>query len=128
MSQLNGFLSDIRSELSDLNNSKLFDVDSLLNLNEAQYDALSGDRKNIFVSQSSILCLLLRKEFGEVKMHSFLKVSYQMGSNAAVEKVLGFKNMQEFQKTYTRYLSGLSKDVKEKITPDSYLIIKKNER
>ena len=128
MSNLNGLISDIKLDISILPENKLFDLDSILNFQEDQFDKLSLDKQKIFVSQSTALCLMLRKEFGEVRLHSFFKVNFQQGSKSAVEKVLGFKSTNDFQNTYTRYIKGLSKDVREKIIPESYLIIKKSER
>jgi hypothetical protein len=63
-----------------------------------------------------------------LKFHSFLKTSFQSGSNESVNKVLGFKDYSDFEKTYVRYINGLSKDITNKVIPDSYLQIKKNER
>ena len=128
MCQLNGLTSDIKVDLSSLSSSKLFDLESILNLQEDQFLKLSLDRQKVFSSQSAALCLLLRKEFGEVRLHSFLKTSHHSGSKVATEKVLGFKAMDDFQKTYVRYVNGLSKDLQERVTPDSYLTIKKAER
>lgn len=125
---LNGVIPDIKNDLSSLKDAKLMSLESLLNFNQEQFLKLSAEKQKIFIDQSVCLCLLLRKEFGEVKLHSFLKKSYQNGSNEAVQKVLGFVNVEDFEKTYSRYVSGLSKDILEKATPDSYLQIKKAER
>ena len=128
MTALNGIIPDIKNDLSILKDAKLFGVESILNFSGDQFAKLSVERQRIFINQSECLCLLLRKEFGEVKFHSFMKTSFQTGSEDAVKKVLGFKNMDDFEKTYARYVNGISKDVSEKNTPDSYLQIKKVEK
>lgn len=127
MSLLNNVLSDIKLSISNIKETDLLDLDSLLNFSEDQYSKLNEENKKSFDSQSLILCLFLRKEFGEVKFHSFLKTSYKSGPKDAVENVLGFKTISDFKNSYLRYLKNLSKDVKEKTTPESYLIIKKAE-
>jgi hypothetical protein len=128
MSSLNGMIDDIKLDLSNLSNVKIYDIQTILNMNEQQFVKLGQDKQKLFINQSVALCLLLRKEFGELKLHSFLKTSFQSGSNESVKKVLGFKDYSDFEKTYVRYINGLSKDITNKVTPDSYLQIKKTER
>ena len=127
MSFLNSIISDVKSDIANINESYLLDIESVLNFNEEQYLKLNLENKKCFNSQAVILCLFLRKEFGEIKFHSFLKTSYKTGSKDAIEKVLGFKTISDFKNSYARYLKQLCKDVKEKTTPESYLIIKKAE-
>ncbi|MEI7488402.1 MAG: hypothetical protein WCJ72_13535 [Chryseobacterium sp.] len=128
MSSLNGMIDDIKLDLSNLSNVKIYDIQTILNMNEQQFVKLGQDKQKLFINQSVALCLLLRKEFGELKLHSFLKTSFKSGSNESVKKVLGFKDYSDFEKTYVRYIDGLSKDITNKVIPDSYLQIKKIER
>jgi len=127
ISKLNGTQEDIRYSLSFLSDKSLFSIDDLLSLTNDQYSKFDNEKQQLFDSQSVALCLFLRKEFGEVKLHSFLKINYQSGYSVAVKIVLGFLSISEFEKTYIRYVKGLSKDVSDKITPDSYLTIKQLE-
>lgn len=125
MSVLNGTIQDIRTELSELAQSKAFPLESLTNMNQEQYDKLGSERKRVFDAQSAALLLMVRKEFGEVKMHSFVSLCGTGGASKAVKSALGFSGIQDFEKTFNRYVGGLGKDIKGKVTPDSYLIIKK---
>lgn len=124
VSQLNGSISDVKSSLSHLPESNFIDMDTLLSVKQDQYSKYDKGRQRVFDSQSIALCLLLRKEFGEAKLHSFLKTCHKSGHLAALQDVLGFKSVSEFEKTYHRYVKGLAKDLGERITPDSYLTIK----
>lgn len=125
MALMNSSIADIKNEFISLSDAKNV-VENILNMSQDQFDKLTFDKKNQFIKQSAALILMIRKEFGEVKLHSFLKVSYQNGSLEALQKVLGFSGYSDFEKTYLRYTNGLSKDISQKATPDSYLQIKKN--
>ena len=125
MALMNSSIADIKNEFISLSDAKNV-VENILNMSQNQFDKLTFDKKNQFIKQSAALILMIRKEFGEVKLHSFLKVSYQNGSLEALQKVLGFSGYSDFEKTYLRYTNGLSKDISQKATPDSYLQIKKN--
>lgn len=125
ISMLNGTLQDIRYEISSLSSGKCMPMESLLEMSYDQHDKLSADKKRVFDSQSAAMMLLVRKEFGEVKTHSLIEYASKHGNAKAVRDVLGFRNVQDFEKTFLRFLSGLGGDIKAKVTPDSYLTIKK---
>lgn len=125
MAFMNSSITDIKNEFISLSDAKNV-IENILNMNQDQFNKLTSDKKIQFIKQSAALILMIRKEFGEVKLHSFFKVSYQNGSLEAVQKVLGFSGYSDFEKTYLRYTNGLSKDISQKTTPDSYLQIKKN--
>ncbi|MFZ9240431.1 MAG: hypothetical protein ACO22R_04775 [Chitinophagaceae bacterium] len=124
ISQLNGSMADIKTSLGHLPESNLIDTETLLSAKPDQYLKYSKERQRVFDSQSIAMCLLLRKEFGEVKLHAFLKSCHKSGHATAIQGVLGFKSVSDFDKTFNRYIKGLSKDLGERITPDSYLTIK----
>lgn len=125
MSVLNGSVQDIRSDLSELPQSKMLSSESLMDMTQEQYEKMGSDQRRVFDVQSAAMLLLVRKEFGEVKMHSLLSFSSRKGSSQAIRSVLGFSGHQDFNKTFNRYVGGLGRDIKSKATPDSYLTIRK---
>lgn len=124
ISHLNGSISDVKNLLVHLPESNFIDIDTILSVKQDQYLKYSNEKQRLFDSQSVALCLLLRKEFGEIKLHNFLKVCHKSGHATALQSVLGFNNVYDFEKTYHRYVKGLSKDLAERTTPDSYFTIK----
>jgi hypothetical protein len=125
ISRLNRGIPEIKSDLTSIDNDKLFDMSTLMNTSEEQFSKLSAEKMRVFSSQSELLCLFIRKEFGEVRLHSFMKENFRVGSDKSVTSVLGFTGHEDMERTYLRYVRRLSSDIKNNITPDSYLEINK---
>jgi hypothetical protein len=123
---LNGPLSDIRADLAALNplvkgNHPVYGVDALLTMTEAKYKGEPPERRLLFDRQAVALCLLVRKEFGQVRTHEMAGGSDD--PEQTLQKVLGFRDFDHFNRTFRRYMLDLSGDVVANRTPDSYLDI-----
>jgi hypothetical protein len=86
---------------------------------------LSSEDRELFAKESMVLCLLLRREFGQKKLHQFMKRREPLLS---LDELYGFKSYEEFDASLIRYIKDLSSDVVNNKTPDSYLVIKPAER
>ena len=95
------------SQISSLSSEKWFDLPSK--------ERASFDRK------SAMVCLMLRKEFGEER---FLKFLLGPQDQESIQNVYRFKNASEFNGTLNRYSENISKDIGEGTTPDSYVTVK----
>ena len=113
-----GFKKDVVEKIK--NNKALFISEKIFTLNREEYYKQSLDHQRLFDCQSIIICLMLRKEFGQVKLHGFLKIS---DKNIAIHKIYGFKNLNHFDKQYIRYMRDISSDIAANKTPDTYLKI-----
>ena len=78
----------------------------------------------MFDQQSMILCLMLRKEFGESKLQGFLRISSNNNPQDVLKLVYGFDGYEHFDKQYYLFMKELSEDIVENKTPNSYLEIK----
>lgn len=101
----------VKNNLIDLKGE---DVQKITNLTIEDFQKKSMDERQVFDNQAVCLHLMIRKEFGKKAFIHFLK-------NNSDYKALQFKDLNEFNKTYNRYIVNLSKDIKSKITPDEYL-------
>ena len=54
-------------------NELIYTTEEIFNFTEEKYYEISSGMQNLFDEQSLLLCLMLRKEFGEVKLHSLFK-------------------------------------------------------
>ena len=70
------------------------------------------------------LCLMLRKEFGEVKLQGFLRLQSKNKPETVLGMIYGFKSYSQFDRQYVRYMKDLCADLADDHTPDSYLEIK----
>ena len=125
MSLLNASLDQIKINLNK-------DIDSnLKNVFETtpeQYQKLSAEQKKVFDKSVILLCLLLRKEFGQDKFLLFLQSTSENNPDISIKDILKFENIEEFGKTFARYVEDLMSDMAKGKTPNSYLQIyeKKN--
>ena len=71
--------------------------------------------------KSALVCLMLRKEFGQERFLSFL---YSAQNQEAIGGVYGFKDASEFNSTLNRYSENIGRDIGKGATPDSYITIK----
>lgn len=118
MSLLNNSTDEIRGHLIDLFRiirSKHFSLQEIISMNENNYKNLTVENKDIYDCQVLALTLMLRQEFGQYKFVYCLK-------NKSLN-VYGFKTLEDFNKSYFRYMKDLSVDVMKRKTPNSYLEI-----
>lgn len=102
-----------------INKLKILD---LLDVDENKYKKMTAEEKKNFDLNSIVLCLMLKKEFGE---NSFLKFYF---SNKNKEDSLSYVynfNSSDFDKSYSRYSNDLINELKENKVPNSYIDIKK---
>lgn len=122
---LNSTVPDIRKNLSDLNalvvkDSPMFFTKDLLSMTPEKYSKMPQNQKDLFDKNSLAFTLMVRKEFGQEKTKSFIK-----NSNIGL---IGFANNDQLDLTYKKYMIDLTNSIvgsSKKITPDSYLQIKK---
>lgn len=82
-----------------------------------QYNA---QQRTVYDAESVVMCLLLRKEFGQ---KNFVKFVEGESSESALIRVYGFNGFSEFDRTFKRYLFNLANDMMQNKTPDDYLNI-----
>ena len=132
-SLLNNSIPQIRENLLDfsysVNPSKiekeksLFLSQKMFLMNEEDYQKQSPENKKIFDDQAMILCLMLRKEFGEAKLQGFLNIATKNNSQEVMKAIYGFRNFEHFDQQYLAFIRDLAPDIINKKTPDSYLEI-----
>lgn len=115
--------SDVRKQLKDCNGK--FSAEKLLNMKKDEYD--KNEDKKILDQQFVCLCLMLRKEFGEVKLQGFLRFSSSNDVKDVLSFVYGFVSYQAFDKQYQRFVKDLNSELINNNVPDSYLEIKSKE-
>ena len=125
---LNGAPADIRQELTSFNEIARKEqfthtAEQMLVSTEEEYNKQSAENKKIYDEQAICLCLLLRKEFGEVKLQGFLRILSRNKPDVALAVVYFFKDLASFDKSYVRYMKDLCSDIVRNETPDSYLTI-----
>jgi len=125
---LNGPVADIRQELTNFNDIARKEqfthtAEQMLVSTEEEYNKQSAENKKIYDEQAVCLCLLLRKEFGEVKLQGFLRILSRNKPDIAIAVVYFFKDLASLDKSYVRFMKDLSADIVRNETPDSYLII-----
>jgi hypothetical protein len=128
MSLLAQSLPDIRAGAKRVNgfiveDKPMYFGKSIFNINRSQYKKLSVEHKQLFDDESVLLCLMLRKEFGQVKFLSFIEEAGR-GDIEKSLKVFGFDGFSDFDVSFKTYMNDVSRDVFDDKTPDSYLGIK----
>lgn len=106
---------------SELVQSTKLNFPEVSSFNSEKWIALTPQDRALFDRKSALVCLMLRKEFGEERFLKFLRGAQDQDS---IRSVYGFKDMSEFNGTLNRYSENLSKDIGEGITPDSYVTVK----
>lgn len=125
MSVLNGDSQRIKAFVSPLsshiaNNNKLFFSEPIFTLDKKTLIKASAENITLFDREATLLCLMLRKEFGRVR---FLWLIMD-GSIDNVRRVTGFNSYAEFDKAFKRYLYYASTDITQGRMPDSYLNVR----
>jgi hypothetical protein len=117
--QIASNVKDLGSKLS--NNSPMFFSKALMETTQDQYSKLPDDQKQQFDSAAMVLCLMIRKEFGQDKFHFMLRDSSK--PEVALRSNLRFESYNQFDKSFKQFMADLSKDVTADKTPDKYLQI-----
>lgn len=112
----------IASEISATSQVKFSDFSSCLS---DKWLSMSSQDKSLLDRNSAIVCLMLRKEFGEQKFLRFLSSNQD---EVAIKSIYGFKDLGELDVTLGRYLENLKKDIGSGATPDSYLTVEGAEK
>jgi hypothetical protein len=118
MAVLNATIPQIRQELKDC--SITIPSRTLFSMTEDQWRSLPKDQQRLFDQQSALMCLLLRKEFGQSKFLTFILTD---NKDEDVKEIFGFSSGASFDKVVERYATNLSEDINKGKTPDSYLQI-----
>lgn len=126
MSIINGTIPVIKSYVSFIGekvkySQKIFLSEAIFSMTEQQYTTLSDENKKLFDSQSVLMCLLLRKEFGESKLQRFYLNSKKYDTVDLLKSIYGFESFSDLDKSMVRFAKDLSKDIGQNKTPDSYL-------
>lgn len=120
MAVLNGTPNQIKHDIGTLKeelqqDSEMFFGKGLFETTEETWRTYDTEKKNLFDKESAVLCLLIRKEFGQ---DSFWKMATKDDL-----QILGFKDYAEFDTIFKKYVQNLVSDVSVNKTPISYLQI-----
>lgn len=127
--QLNGSLGEIRANFAYLNSKlqhdeSMYFSESVLKMTEEQYWKESAENRSVFDKCACAMCLLIRKEFGEEKMLTFMKsTSSGKDLKIALYELYKFDSYSQFDETFKSYLKSLALDIVQNKTPNSYLQI-----
>jgi len=117
---INSPIPDIRSFLSDVDLEGI-DLEKTISTDYDAYQVMTKEAKKTYDQECLILCLLLRKEFGEIKLHALLKLLERNSPESVLKIVYGYSSLKEFDSKYKLYAKDLSTEMKSKKVPDSYL-------
>jgi len=99
-------------------------AEQMFTFTEEDYNKQTTENKKVFDQQAALLCLMLRKEFGQFKLQGFLRLQARNKPEDVLQLVYGFKSFSQFDKQYVRFMKELCADIADDHTPDSYLEIK----
>jgi hypothetical protein len=127
IARLNCSLPDIRRQLTSLhlfvNDDKgLYFGKSLFEMTDEQYLKESPENQRVFDHCSVVVCLMLRKEFGQDKFQTVSDAIEPRRSSQG--SVYGFAGYAQFDGSFKQYMKDLSNDVagvNGRSTPDHYL-------
>jgi hypothetical protein len=111
-------------EKNEYKNVSLLSCKELLSTDIKGYQAMPSSKKDCFDSQSIVLCMMLRKEFGESKLHYFLSLLQSKDLSLALKDSYGYENLEDFEKKYLMYYRDFSKDLFQDKVPNSYFEVK----
>ena len=127
MTLLNGSETQIRDRLKELSpkitsDTSVFLSKTLLTTSKEDYAKFNPQEQALFDSESMVLCLLLRKEFGQTRLLHFLK---EIDVEKGLKTIYGFRSYDHFDTSFYRYAKDLIRDAGEGKTPSHYLLIQK---
>ena len=123
MCLLNGSIDSVRKRLN-YKSGYIYYSKNLFGMTFDKWEELSIESKQLFDKESIILCLFLRKEFGEVKMHQFFTAEKSLSPEESLKFVYGFSDYKQFDSNLMIYMRDICSDIVLGKTPDSYLEIK----
>lgn len=128
VAELNNTIAETKTDLKGIaknviENNPMFTTEKLFNFKADDFYKLSESKQQLFDNQSLALVLMLRKEFGETKLHNFVKNVPESGYQMMLNKIYGFQNYDHFDKSYFTYLKDISNEIIKNKVPDSYLEI-----
>jgi hypothetical protein len=106
---------------SELSQAGAVDFSEISSCGYDKWYGLSPKERSAFDRKSALVCLMLRKEFGQERFLSFLSSAQ---NQEAMAGVYGFKDASEFNSTLNRYSENIGGDIGKGATPDSYITIK----
>jgi hypothetical protein len=132
MSVLNGSLDQIRLSLNEFapyveQSKPVYFSEGLFKMTKDSYKKLDDEQKRLFDQSAMLFCLMIRKEFGQNKFHHVVNVAADDSGEAALMQILGFRDKDDFDRTFRRYMIDLVNDIEADRTPDSYLQIRAKE-
>lgn len=101
--------------------NKVRKVDNLIKTDYSEYGELDEVSKKSFDISSSLLCLMIRKEFGQNNFHKC------MLKNVDIVSYLRFKDAESFGEKYRQYCGYLRNDYLTNKINENYLIIRPKE-
>lgn len=102
----------------------IYPSEKMLTMSQEDYLKESLSNRVIYDRQAILLCLMLRKEFGEAKLQGFLRLTNRNSPKDGLKIVYEFDGYDQFDKQFIRFMKDLSSDVVNNKTPDHYLEIK----
>lgn len=125
---LSNNLDKINQELKNLkktlDENQLLVMDRIFKMDPEAYNKETQDQKELYDRQAAALCLMLRKEFGGIKMRAFLNACVSEGVEKSLKAVYDFNGSNHFAKQYRHYLKDLCSQAAEDKILASYLTIK----
>jgi hypothetical protein len=121
LSALDQTIPDIRQDI--LTVGDLIKKDDKIYLSKELFtteDLNKCENKDLFIKECEILCLFLRREFGQKKLHQFMKYKNPL---KALDQLYGFSSYEQFDESMLRYMKDLGAGVENNSTPDTYLTI-----
>ena len=87
-------VSDIRESLKSFNDVArkeqfTHSAEQVFSTTDDEYNKQTNENKNLFDQQSACLCLMLRKEFGEVKLQGFLRLQNKNRPESLLDMIYG---------------------------------------
>lgn len=118
-----GIYNLTKNEIKNIKNeipSSCDDILKIVSVTEKDWKNKSDIEKNDFDKNASLLCLFLRKEFGQ---NNFVKILKSQQDEKEIASILKFKDVNHLEKVFKRYSQSIYKDKMENKIPDEYLKI-----
>ncbi|MEI8270622.1 MAG: hypothetical protein WCG45_04585, partial [bacterium] len=124
-SNLNCSLKQVEKNLNNcfsIEKSNLLPTEKIFTTKEFQ----SKEDLFFFEQQSVLMCLFLRKEFGEAKLQGFLRLSSKNDVEDVFKMIYGFDSFSKFDLSYFRFMKDLKIALNKDLVPNYYLTISKS--
>ena len=123
---LNNTVADVREGLKSFNEVArkeqfTHSADQMFTATDEDYNKQTAENKKLFDQQAALLCLMMRKEFGQFKLQGYLRLQAKNKPEDVLQMIYGFKSFNQFDRQYVRFMKDLCADLVDNHTPDSYL-------